>query len=115
MAAAADDDAASFDDFFRNSKRPLVSMAYVLTGDLQVAQDLTQEALLRAWSRRGRVRTYDDPRAWTRRVLRNLIVSKGRSDARRRTRFEDQARDVSPRTRHTSCWLRHSAPCPRTR
>jgi RNA polymerase sigma-70 factor (ECF subfamily) len=73
--AAREDDATSFDAFFRTAKVPLVSMAYLLSGDLQVAQDLTQEALLRTWSRWPRIRRYDDPQAWTRRVLYNLIIS----------------------------------------
>ncbi len=59
-------------------------MAYLLTGDRQTAQDLTQEAFLRAWSRWARISKYDDPRAWTRRVLYNLIISKTRSNKVRR-------------------------------
>jgi RNA polymerase sigma-70 factor (ECF subfamily) len=55
-------------------------MAFVLTGDLSAAQDLTQEALLRTWVRWPRISSYDDPQAWTRRVLYNLAVSKNRSD-----------------------------------
>ncbi|MGD0882969.1 MAG: SigE family RNA polymerase sigma factor [Acidimicrobiales bacterium] len=82
---SADDAAASFDDYFRASKKPLLAMAYMITGDIQVAQDLTQEAFLRTWIRWPRVRNYDDPRAWTRKVLRNLIISKSRSDTVRRS------------------------------
>lgn len=74
------------------SKKPLLAMAYMISGDIQVAQDLAQEAFLRTWVHWSRVRTYDDPRAWTRKVLRNLIVSKSRSDTVRRSRVE------SPRT-----------------
>jgi hypothetical protein len=51
VRASTDDDSASFDAYFRRSKQPLVAMAYLLTGELQTAQDLTQEALLRTWSR----------------------------------------------------------------
>jgi RNA polymerase sigma-70 factor (ECF subfamily) len=36
-----------FDRLFESSKRPLVGQAYLLTGDLQDAQDLAQEAFLR--------------------------------------------------------------------
>jgi len=90
-----DDESASFDAFFRRSRRPLVAMAYLLTGDMQTAQDLTQEALLRTWSRWARIRTYDDPQAWTRRVLYNLIVSKARSNKVRR-KPADVPRSVPP-------------------
>lgn len=80
MSSSADDDSASFDTFFRTSKSPLVAMAYLLTGDLHSAQDLTQEAFLRAWSRWSRIGKYDDPQAWTRRVLYNLVVSASRAN-----------------------------------
>ena len=45
--------------FFRATKKPLVTMAYMLSGDQQVAQDLTQEAFLRTWSRWNRISKYD--------------------------------------------------------
>lgn len=75
-----DSNAASFDSFFRASQKPLVAMAYLLTGNQSTAQDLAQEAFLRTWSRWPKVRKYDDPLAWTRRVLYNLAVSKTRAD-----------------------------------
>lgn len=95
MSAPGDDDAVSFDAFFRVAKAPLVSMAYLLSGDLQVAQDLTQEAFLRTWSRWPRISKYDDPQAWTRRVLYNLIISRGRSNKVRRRPVE-APRSVPP-------------------
>ena len=78
VSASAEKASDSFDAYFRSSKQPLVSMAYLLTGDMQMAQDLTQEAFLRTWARWNRIRKYDDPRAWTRRVLYNLAVSQSR-------------------------------------
>jgi RNA polymerase sigma-70 factor, ECF subfamily len=85
VSASADEAEDSFDAYFRSSKRSLVSMAYLLTGDMQSAQDLTQEALLRTWSRWKRISKYDDPRAWTRHVLHNLAVSQSRRNKTRRT------------------------------
>jgi RNA polymerase sigma-70 factor (ECF subfamily) len=84
VSASVDEAADSFDTFFRSSKQPLVSMAYLLTGDMQTAQDLTQEALLRTWSRWKRISKFDDPQAWTRRVLYNLAVSQSRLNKTRR-------------------------------
>jgi RNA polymerase sigma-70 factor, ECF subfamily len=80
VSSRSDVQASAFDAFFRGSKRPLLAMAFVLTGDLAAAQDLTQEALLRTWMRWSRISKYDDPQAWTRRVLYNLAVSKSRGD-----------------------------------
>jgi RNA polymerase sigma-70 factor (ECF subfamily) len=76
--------AQSFDLFFRESKKSLLATAFVLTGDLATAQDLTQEALLRTWARWPQVENYDDPHGWTRKVLYNLAVSKSRGDRIRR-------------------------------
>ena len=95
MSASKEDNSASFDAFFRTAKAQLVSMAYLLCGDLQAAQDLTQEAFLRTWSRWPRIRGYDDPQAWTRRVLYNLVISHGRNIKVRR-RPVDSPRSVPP-------------------
>jgi RNA polymerase sigma-70 factor, ECF subfamily len=95
VSRSADEEAASFDTFFRSSSRQLVAMAYLLTGDLQTAQDLTQEAFLRAWSRWARISKYDDPQAWIRRVLYNLAVSKSRSNRLRRN-ANDVPRSIPP-------------------
>jgi RNA polymerase sigma-70 factor (ECF subfamily) len=59
-------------------------MAYLLMGDMHAAQDLTQEALLRTWNRWAHIRKYDNPQAWTRRVLYNLVVSASRRNKVRR-------------------------------
>lgn len=76
-----------FEGFFAASFGPLVGQAYVLTGDLQEAQDLAQETLAQAWRHWSRIRDYDNPSAWARRVLHNLAVSRWRR-ARLRRRHE---------------------------
>ncbi len=53
----------------------LVGLGFALTGNLQVASDLAQEALLRSWVHWEKIRTYQDPSAWARRVLRNLAAN----------------------------------------
>jgi hypothetical protein len=40
VSASTDDGSASFDAYFRWSNQPLVAMAYLLTGELETAQDL---------------------------------------------------------------------------
>ena len=84
----------TFDDYFTSARQPLLAMAFVLTGDLSVAQDLTQEALLRTWIRWARVASYDDPHAWTRRVLYNLAMSHKRRDRVRRESIVERARST---------------------
>ena len=55
-----DSDSESFDDFFRKSKRQVVGMSYMLTGDSSSAQDIDPEAFLREWVRWPRVQKFDD-------------------------------------------------------
>jgi len=96
----ADDDADSFDAFFRRSSRQLVVLAYMLTADQAAAQDLAQEALLRAWARWPLVAKLDDPVGWTRRVLHNLVVSKGRYEKVRRREIARPIHSPPPDSDH---------------
>lgn len=70
--------AGGFEEFFARFGRSLLRQAYVLSGDAQEAQDLTQETLLRVWREWDKVSGLDDPAAWSRRVLHNLAVSRWR-------------------------------------
>ena len=64
----ADVEALVFEDFFRDEYPRLVPMLHVLTGDRHRAEDLAQEALLRAQRDWRRISAYDRPGAWVRRV-----------------------------------------------
>lgn len=77
-------------------------MAYLLTGELQTAQDLTQEAFLRTWSRWPRISSYDDLEAWTRRVLYNLIASRSRRNKRRHKPMDLPQSVLAPDELHLS-------------
>ena len=57
----------------------LVGQLYLLTGDLGEAQDVVQEAFIRAWGRRRGFTDGDEPNAWIRAVARRLAVSRWRS------------------------------------
>lgn len=76
-------DQASFDAFFDSAWGRLQGQAYVLTGSRESAQDLTQEALLRAWRHWDSVSTLEHPEAWTRKVLQNLCIESWRRSRRR--------------------------------
>ncbi len=56
----------------------LVRMLDMLTGDVHLAEELAQEALIRTSSRWSTVSAMDYPAAWTRRVARNLATSRWR-------------------------------------
>lgn len=53
---------------------PMVRLATLITGDVASAEDIVQEAFARAIPRWNRIRTYDRPGAWVRRVTIRLAV-----------------------------------------
>jgi RNA polymerase sigma-70 factor (ECF subfamily) len=76
--------AEAYDAFFTASWARLHAQAYVLTGSREQAQDLTQEALLRAWTHWPRIGGFESPERWTRRVLHNLCIQSWRRSQIRR-------------------------------
>ncbi len=67
-----------FEPLYDEHVGPMIGQVAVLTGDVASAQDAVQEAWVRAWLRWDRVRDYDHPVAWVRRVAMNLAVSRWR-------------------------------------
>jgi RNA polymerase sigma-70 factor, ECF subfamily len=83
VGTASDGDVA-YEAFFRRTYADTVRHL-VLTGlDPETAADCAQEAYVRAYTRWWRLRRYDDPAAWVRRVATNraidLFRSRGRQD-----------------------------------
>jgi RNA polymerase sigma-70 factor (ECF subfamily) len=78
--------APPFDDFFVAELPRLVALAWALVGDRAVAEELAQEAMIRAFEHWETVSTYDRPGAWARRVTINLA-----SSTRRRRQVESRA------------------------
>jgi len=78
VRASESGEGEAYDAFFKASWSGLFGQAYVLTGSQELAQDLTQEALLRAWKHWDRIESYDSPEAWTRRVLHHLCIQSWR-------------------------------------
>ncbi|MCS0638271.1 SigE family RNA polymerase sigma factor [Streptomyces sp. LP05-1] len=64
--------------FYGHTVRRLTGQLYVMTGDFHEAQDVVQEAFVRAWDRRHRLRQGPGPEAWVRTVARRLAVSRWR-------------------------------------
>lgn len=71
-------DSSDFDAFYRASADRLTRQLYALTGDVGEAQDVVQEAFVRAWERWGKVSTYEDPESWVRGVAWRLAISRFR-------------------------------------
>ncbi|CAM5434385.1 SigE family RNA polymerase sigma factor [Streptomyces xanthochromogenes] len=71
-----------FEEFYAHSVKPLVGQVYLMTGDLHEAQDVVQEAFVRAWGRRGGLDGGAGPEAWVRTVAWRLAVSRWRRGRR---------------------------------
>jgi len=67
--------AEPFDAFFRREFPKMVAVAYAISGSRWAAEELAQEACLRAFRSWDSVSRYDKPGAWLRRVTINLANS----------------------------------------
>jgi len=72
-------DPASFDAFYRASYQRQLLYAYALTGNVADAQDVVQEAYVRAWQRWDHIRRYDQPEVWLRTVAWRLAANRWRA------------------------------------
>jgi RNA polymerase sigma-70 factor (ECF subfamily) len=73
---------AAFEDFFRREYSALVALAAAVSRCPHTAEDLAQEAMLRARRHWDRISAFDKPEAWVRRVTINLSLNSRRSVAR---------------------------------
>jgi RNA polymerase sigma-70 factor, ECF subfamily len=71
-----------FAEFYSATFHSLTVQLYAHTGDLSEAQDVVQEAFCRALPRWSRLRSYDDPAAWVRKVAWNLATNRWRRTRR---------------------------------
>jgi RNA polymerase sigma-70 factor (ECF subfamily) len=68
----------AFDVFYGASVSRLIGQLYVMTGDFAEAQDVVQEAFVRAWEHRAELDRDGAPEAWVRTVAWRLAVSRWR-------------------------------------
>jgi RNA polymerase sigma-70 factor (sigma-E family) len=71
-------DSQTFDEFYGATSHRTLQFAYAMCGDHGVAQDLTQEAYIRAWQRWARLMHYDSPESWLRLVVTRLVTDRWR-------------------------------------
>jgi len=88
-------DEQEFDDFYTASFRRLTGQVYAMVGNFDEAQECVQEAFVRAWAHRRKLRRAEHPEAWVRTTAYRLAVSRWRRTTRAR-RPPDRA--VAPPT-----------------
>ena len=82
---------------FTERQTEAVRLAWALTGDASLAQELAQEAFVRLYVHRRRLRSPEAAPAYLRRTVINLVFSHGRRAARARSHHE-QAQAVGGAT-----------------
>lgn len=81
---------------------PVYRFALRLSGDRHVAEDLTQDTMLRAWKARRRLPKEGEVRPWMLRITRNLWIDETRRRevrARHRENLGESVQQQSERTR----------------
>ena len=86
----ADED---FDEFCRRSYPSVERVAMFIIGNRSEAEEVAQEAFVRAYSHWSRVRVLASPESWVRRVAANLAISAARR-ARVRRAFRAEVRET---------------------
>jgi len=75
MAVAAGPFLEDFTDFYARELRPVIGLAYVLSGSRSGSEDLAQDAFMKAYTRWNQVGSCANPGAWVRKVVSNSAVS----------------------------------------
>jgi RNA polymerase sigma-70 factor (ECF subfamily) len=68
----------SFEEFYADAVGRLLGQLFPVTGDLHEAEEIVQEAFARGAVRWPRLRGYEQPEAWVRRVAMNLAADRAR-------------------------------------
>lgn len=107
----ADRPSELFDNFYHRELPRLVALARALAGP-GAADDLAQEAMLKAYRHWSKLVTYDRPEAWVRRICANLATSLLRrraAEARALVRLSARRQSVALSESHDAFWdqVRH--------
>ena len=71
-------DEQGFDDFYRSTSTRMLRYGFAVTGNLDDAQDLVQEAYARAWQRWRSLAGHPSPEGWVRLTLGRLATDRWR-------------------------------------
>ncbi len=69
---------SDFADFYTATWPRTLAVTYGLTGDRGAAEEIAQEAYVKAWTHWAKVSRYDQPGAWVRQVATRQSVSRWR-------------------------------------
>lgn len=87
---------AGFSEFFVREFEPVVRTAYLVLHDQQAAEDVAQDAFGQLYLDWPKVREYDRPAAWVRRVAIRMAVRTARRDRVRHVLTTTTGPDAEP-------------------
>ena len=102
---AREGDAEAFEELYRENAGRVYAICLRMTGNASEAEDLAQEAFVRAWQKLGSFRGDSSFSTWLHRLTVNLVLSDRRSQSRRAkyvtipddlTRFEKKTPGPAP-------------------
>jgi RNA polymerase sigma-70 factor (sigma-E family) len=96
-----------FEGFAAEASDALLRTGYLMTGDARDAEDLVQETFLRVARRWNRVRSMDNPSAYARRILINLILQAAERRSRQRAELAQQNTGIDAADQNAALALRH--------
>jgi RNA polymerase sigma-70 factor (ECF subfamily) len=84
---AAKGDVQAFEELYRENVGRVYLLCLRMCGDPSRAEELTQEAFVRAWTKLGSFRGASAFSTWLHRVTVNIVLGERRSTVRREARF----------------------------
>ncbi len=97
----------TFSAFYLREYQKMVAIAAAVSGNRAIAEDLAQEAMLRAHRNWDRISTYELPGAWARRVTINLSISatkRAAAETRQMLRVADRSTLPEPDATDDHVW-----------
>jgi RNA polymerase sigma-70 factor (ECF subfamily) len=111
VSLAGEGDAGAFTALHDRHSRAAYSLSFRMMGERQAAEDLTQEAFLKAWRSAGSYRAHrGSVRTWLLSIVGNAGVDRLRSSATRsrtRDRLKAEAPRLQPSEAFPEAWRNH--------
>ena len=93
-AAAAAGDRQAFERIYRSHVNRVFSVCVRMSGDRVLAEELTQDVFVRAWSKLSLYRGESAFSTWLHRLAVNVVLNARKTEGRRRGRFSAESDEV---------------------
>lgn len=94
VTLAANGDRRAFERIYRANVDRIFSLCVRMVGDRAKAEELTQDAFVRAWEKLGTFRGDSQFSTWLHRLAVNVVLNDRETEGRRRERHDDAVEDL---------------------